>query len=83
MLKLLRYLRGSKFPLQARLLPSPLPPYWGPKKKTQKTPKPEKLPEVPYSASAGLLAFATGPISKFTSSVLEHLHKRLVRQSRG
>lgn len=41
------------------------------------------LSEVPYAASAGLLAFATGPISKFTSSVLEHFHERLVRQSRG
>lgn len=48
----------------------------------KKTPKPEKLSEVPYSASAGLLAFATGLISKFSSSVLEHLQKRLVRQSR-
>lgn len=47
------------------------------------TTKPEKLPEVPYSASAGLLAFPTGPISKFTSSMLEHLHKRLGRESRG
>jgi len=27
MLQLLRYLRGSKFPVQALLLPCPLPPY--------------------------------------------------------
>lgn len=82
MLQLLRYLWRSKFPGLGSATPFPAPSLleWGEERK--KTPKPEILSEVPYSLSAGLLAFATGPISKFTS-VLEHLHERLGRQSRG
>lgn len=75
-LKMLCYLQGIKFPVQALLLPSSLPPCWV-RKKT--TPKIRKTIRSSFLSTYS----ATGPMSKFPSSVSEHLSKRLLRPSRG